>query len=95
MFVSAISMTVVATIACLITLWGQTTLPIHSAEPLEQLMYVPLGFAAIVIYLCMAKTTSDLLFVHRNEFRGDLLVSLLLLPIPFLIALIHPKEAHS
>ena len=92
MLFTSILMTVIAVVACLISRWGLATLPERSAAPLQQLMYVPLGFSIFISWICLAKTTSTLLFKNGCSFRADLLVCLLLLPIPFLILFMHPKE---
>ena len=85
MLFTSILMTVIAVVACLISRWGL-------AAPLQQLMYVPLGFSIFISWICLAKTTSTLLFKNGCSFRADLLVCLLLLPIHFLILCMHPKE---
>ncbi len=92
LLVTAIAMNIIALVAMLIAYWGFATLPARSSEPLFQLMLVPLCFSALILWMALGKTTSDLLFVYGKSFKCDLLVCLLLVSIPFLIAFINPKE---
>ncbi len=92
LLVTAVIMNLIALAAALISRWGFATLPARSSEPLFQLMLVPICFASLIMWMALGKTTSDLLFLYKRSFKCDLLVSLLLVTIPFLIVFINPKE---
>ena len=83
-----ILMSAIALLAALVQFWGVARFPVEASEPLRQLMYVPIGFAAFVAWVCLGKPSSDLLFLFHHEFPADLLVCLLLLPIPVLFLFI-------
>lgn len=88
LLLTMILMGVIALAAFLVSQWGIARFPSEASEPLAQLMYVPMGFAAFVAWVCLGKTSSDLLFLFHHEFPCDLLVCLLLLPIPAFFAII-------
>lgn len=92
LLVTAIIMNIIALAAALISKWGFATLPTRSSEPLFQLMLVPICFSALILWMALGKTASDLLFLYNRSFKCDLLVCLLLVTIPFLIVFINPKE---
>lgn len=90
-----ILMSLIALGACLIIKWGNARFPIEASEPLAELMLVPIGFALFGAWVSLARTSSDLLFHFHFEFKCDLLVCLLIIPIPFLFiidALLPRKE---
>ena len=58
---------------------------------LKQIMLVPIIFCLFIFVINLAKSTSDLLFKYKCHFKMDLLVSLLVITIPFLIGSIKIK----
>lgn len=75
----------IAATACLVSKLGSAHFPESASVPLSQLMLVPIGFACFAAYVSLACASSALLFHFHAAFQGDLLVCLLLLPIPVLI----------
>ena len=88
LFVTMILMGLIALGAFFVSRWGEGRFPPEASGPLTQLMAVPMGFAAFVAWVCIAQTSSDLLFLFHHEFPCDLLVCLILLPVPVLFTVI-------
>ena len=102
LFKIAISFTIVCFICCLFIILANNNLkdlPIEDQtryatqiKYLKQIMLVPIIFCLFIFIINLAKSTSDLLFKYKCHFKMDFIVSLLLLPIPFLIKNIKIKE---
>lgn len=102
LFKIAISFTIVCFICCLFIILANNNLkdlPIEDQNRyatqikyLKQIMLVPIIFCLFIFIINLAKSTSDLLFKYKCHFKMDFIVSLLLLPIPFLIKNIKIKE---
>jgi uncharacterized membrane protein len=72
--------------------WGIHNLPEKEIVPITQLMLVPIGICAIIFWVVAVSATLTLMFGFGMEFKGEKLVCILLIPIPFLMCFINQNN---
>ncbi len=88
----AIELTLVCLGAYLYSQWGANHLTPQNAQPLAQIMRVPICACIFIGYLSFVNSTAKALFLMGAEFKCQWLVCALLLPIPFLLAFAGQKR---
>ena len=88
-----LTMTLVCLGAYLYGLWGYRNLILpDSREALLMIMWLPVAACLIVFWLGTASSTTAVLVKNNAAFKGCTLVSLLLLPAPFLLGFSNKRK---
>ena len=82
---TVICMTVISALATIYALWGTRNLNEIDSKALMQIMAVPLGLCFGLFYIGSVAWALEILHVHHARFSKDVLLCMLILPIPFLL----------
>jgi len=85
---TVIVLTVISLISCLIMMWGANNFSAfpEKIEYIKQIMIIPIAVCIFSLYLIFVKSSINILFAVRKEFKFDWILCMLIIPIPFLFS---------